>query len=92
VSDKSPLFVSAGELLAHAIELYCEGKDRKYKFVILHLANAIELILKDRIIDTGASIYKGSSTLTITIWDAFTALNHAGIAIPERTASNRVIN
>jgi hypothetical protein len=45
MSDKSPLFVSTSELLAHAIELYFEGIERNYKFVILHLANAIELIL-----------------------------------------------
>ena len=75
MSDKSPLFVSASELLAHAIELYFEGMERKYKFVILHLANAIELILKDRIIDSGSSIYKSSSTTTISIWDAFAILD-----------------
>ena len=84
MSDKSPLFVSASELLAHAIELYFEGIERKYKFVILHLANAIELILKDRIIDSGSSIYKSSSTTTITIWDAFTILDKAGVNLQER--------
>ncbi|HSU17265.1 hypothetical protein [Longimicrobium sp.] len=84
MSDTSPLFVSASELLAHAIELYTDGKDRKNKFVILHLANAIELILKDRVIDTGASIYKGQSTVTITIWDAFSTLEKADVFIPER--------
>jgi hypothetical protein len=84
MSDKSPLFVSASELLAHAIELYFEGTERKYKFVILHLANAIELILKDRIIDSGSSIYKSSSTTTISIWDAFTILDKAGVNTQER--------
>lgn len=53
MSDKSPLFVSASELLAHAVELYTEGNERKFKFVILHLA-AVELILKDRLIDSGS--------------------------------------
>ena len=84
MSDKSPLFVSASELLAHAIELYFEGIERKYKFVILHLANAIELILKDRVIDSGASIYKGPSTTTINIWEAFAILEKAAVKIPER--------
>ena len=84
MSDKSPLFVIASELLAHAIELYFEGAERKYKFVILHLANAIELILKDRIIDSGSSIYKGSSTTTINIWEAFTILDKAGVNTQER--------
>jgi len=58
MTDKSPLFISANELLAHSIELYTQGNERKYKFVILHLANAVELILKDRIIDIGKSIYR----------------------------------
>ena len=56
MSDKSPLFVSAIELLAHAIELFDAGQERKYKFVILHLANSIELILKDRLVDKGISL------------------------------------
>jgi hypothetical protein len=84
MSDKSPLFVSASELLAHAIELYFEGIERKYKFVILHLANAIELILKDRIIDSGLSIYKSASTTTISICDAFAILDKTGVDTQER--------
>lgn len=84
MSDKSPLFVSANELLAHSIELYTQGNERKYKFVILHLANAIELILKDRVIDLGISIYKKHNNNTIGIWDAFLELEKANIQVPER--------
>jgi len=84
MSDKSPLFVSANELLAHSIELYTQGNERKYKFVILHLANAIELILKDRVIDLGISIYKKPNNNTIGIWDAFLELEKANIQVPER--------
>lgn len=84
MSDNSPLFVSASELLAHSIDLYVAGNERKFKFVILHLANAVELILKDRVIDTGTSIYKGQSTVTIGIWEAFGILEKAGVALPER--------
>ena len=50
MSDKSPLFASAMELIAHATELYTHEKPRKDKFIILHLANSIELILKDRLV------------------------------------------
>jgi hypothetical protein len=46
------------ELIAHAIELYRANKPRKFKFVILHLANSGELILKDLLIDQGESIYQ----------------------------------
>jgi uncharacterized protein YutE (UPF0331/DUF86 family) len=62
------------------------------KFVILHLANAIELILKDKVIDAGSSIYKGSSTITITIWEAFSILNNVNIVIPERPVIQLLID
>lgn len=83
MSDKSPLFVSALELLAHATELYASGHSKKFKFVILHLANSIELILKDCLVDHGISIYKNPKD-TITIWGAFEELDKLGISIPEK--------
>ena len=84
VSDDSPLFVSAIELIAHSTELYTQGNERKYKFIILHLANAIELILKDRLVDKGISIYIPRKSLTITIWDSFEKLEAEGTSVPER--------
>lgn len=84
MSDKSPLFVSSLELVAHATELYTKGNPKKYKFVILHLANSIELILKDLLVDKGISIYKGRSSETVSVWTAFDELNNQGIVIKER--------
>jgi hypothetical protein len=78
MSDKSPLFVSAMDLIAHATELYTLEKPRKYKFVILHLANSIELILKDRLVDKGVSIYLPKMTQTLGIWEALDQLDKAG--------------
>ena len=52
--------------------------------MILHLANAIELILKDRLIDAGVSIYQQKRSQTISIWDAFDKLQKQKISIPER--------
>lgn len=72
------------ELLAHATELYSLNKPRKFKFVILHLANAVELILKDRLIDKGVSIYYAKKSQTITIWESFDQLFAVGVQIPER--------
>lgn len=92
MSDKSPLFVSALELLAHATELYIQGNERKYKFVILHLANAIELILKDRLIDKGVSIYVPKKPLTIGIWEAFDQLKKVKVDIPERPVIELLID
>lgn len=84
MSDKSPLFISSLELVAHATELYTKGNPKKYKFVILHLANSIELILKDLLIDKGISIYKGRASETVSVWTAFDELNNQGVVIKER--------
>jgi hypothetical protein len=84
MSDKSPLFVSSMELIAHAVELYRANKPRKFKFVILHLANSVELILKDLLIDKGESIYKPKQPQTIGIWEAFDKLAGHSVVIPER--------
>jgi uncharacterized protein YutE (UPF0331/DUF86 family) len=92
VSDKSPLFVSALELLAHATELFALNNTRKYKFVILHLANAIELVLKDCIIDQGQSIYEERGNRTINIWESFKKLKAEGIKIPERPVIELLID
>jgi len=84
MSDKSPLFISSVELLAHSMELFAQGQERKYKFIILHLANAIELIFKDRLIDKGISIYEAKSNRTLDIWTVFTELGKVNVQIPER--------
>ena len=81
MSDKSPLFVSSMELL---VELYRANKPRKFKFVVLHLANAIELILKDLLIDKGESIYKPKQPQTLGIWEVFDKLAGHTVKLPER--------
>src|SRR5258707_13474631 len=79
MSDKSPLFVSALELIAHATELFEQKNPKKYKFIILHLANAVELILKDHVLDQGISIYEGKTNKTIGLWDCIKTLEGKGI-------------
>lgn len=82
---KSPLFISSIELLAHATELFGSKNDKKFKFIILHLANSIELILKDKLLSCGHSIYSPKNqNLTLTIWDTFNALDAKGVVIPEK--------
>jgi hypothetical protein len=83
------------ELLAHATELFADDSrnKQKYKFVILHLSNAVELILKDCLIDQGVSIYKkNNSKETINIWSAFANLDDLGISIPERPVIELLID
>jgi hypothetical protein len=84
MSDRSPFFISAAELLAHAVELFRQIDERKYKFIILHLANAVELILQDRLIDAGQSIYEPGKPVTISIWKVLEALGKIRVKLPER--------
>lgn len=78
---ESPLFQSAMELLGHSLSHYNGKKELDRKLVILHLANAVELILKDLVLDSGRSIYKNPKE-TITIQGCLSALSDEGINIP----------
>ncbi len=78
---ESPLFQSAMELLGHAFSHFNGKKELDRKLVILHLANAIELILKDLVLDSGESIYKGSKE-TISIHACIKALQEKNLEIP----------
>jgi hypothetical protein len=78
---ESPLFQSAMELLGHSFSHFNGSKELDRKLVILHLANAIELILKDLVLDSGESIYK-SPKETITIHGCISTMQNKGISIP----------
>lgn len=79
---ESPLFQSSLELFGHSIEHFNWGTEKDRKFVILHLANAVELIFKDLLLDLGKSIYKNPKE-TITITGSISTLtNEKGIIIP----------
>ncbi|MDO6421539.1 hypothetical protein [Saccharophagus degradans] len=78
---ESPLFQSAMELLGHSISHYNGKKELDRKLLILHLANAVELILKDLVLDTGESIYKNAKE-TITIQGCLSSLKEKNISLP----------
>ncbi|MEX1670958.1 hypothetical protein AB4876_18785 [Zhongshania guokunii] len=78
---ESPLFQSAMELFGHSLSHYIGKKELDRKLVILHLANAIELILKDLVLDSGESIYKNPKE-TITIQGCLSALEKHNIKVP----------
>jgi hypothetical protein len=91
MSDSSPLFISSVELLIHSVELFRQVDERKYKFIILHLANAVELILQDCLIDAGKSIYESTKPVTINIWKTLDTLDKLRIKIPERPVIDLLI-
>jgi hypothetical protein len=69
------------ELLGHSIEHFNGSSDLDRKLVILHLANAVELLLKDLLLDRGESIYKNPKE-TITIQGAIEQLKGRGVSLP----------
>jgi hypothetical protein len=81
----SPLLRSAFEVLDHGLWHYFRSNTAKdMKFALLHVDQAIELILKECVRAGGKSIYKNPKE-TITIWGAYDILNNElHIAIPER--------
>lgn len=81
VAIESPLFQSSMELLGHSFSHFNSTKELDRKLVILHLANAVELILKDLVLDFGESIYKGPKE-TITIHGCIKSLQDKGFNIP----------
>jgi len=78
---ESPLFQSAMELLGHSISHFNAGEELDRKLVILHLANAIELLLKDLLLNIGESIYKNPKE-TLSIHGCIQALKAKGISLP----------
>jgi hypothetical protein len=84
MSDRSPLFINAAEVLIHAVELFRQVDERKYKFIVRHLANAVELLVQDRLIDAGQSIYEPTKPVVINIWKALDGLRKIHVKIPER--------
>ena len=69
------------ELLGHSITHFNGTSELDRKLVILHLSNAVELLLKDMVLDSGDSIYKNPKE-TITIHGCIEALNAKNITIP----------
>ena len=81
----SPLLRSAFEVLEHSLYHYFRSDttlDRK--FALLHLDQAIELLLKERVRKFGIRIYKDNRKETISTWEAYEILTNKGCKIPER--------
>lgn len=72
------------ELLSHGVELLEQNDGKKNKFVVLHLSNAVELLLKDMVIDCGESIYENNGKTTISIWSALKIVEKYGISISKK--------
>ena len=80
----SPLLRSAFEVLNHGLwHFFRSDTTTDMKFALLHIDQAIELLLKERVRAGGRSIYKNPKE-TITIWGAYDILKDLEVDIPER--------
>jgi len=81
----SPLLRSAFEVLEHGLwHFFRSDTTTDMKFALLHVDQAIELMLKERVRSGGKSIYKNPKE-TITVWGAYEILtNDLKCQIPER--------
>jgi hypothetical protein len=84
-SSLSPLLRSAFEVLEHGLWHYLRSNTTTdMKFALLHIDQAIELLLKEKVRSEGRSIYKNPKE-TITIWGAYQILeNDLGCTIKEK--------
>jgi hypothetical protein len=80
----SPLLRSAFEVLNHGLwHFFRSDTSTDMKFALLHVDQAVELILKECVRSSGKSIYRNPKE-TITIWGAYDALAELNIVIPEK--------
>jgi len=81
----SPLLRSAFEVLNHGLwHFFRSDTSEDMKFALLHVDQAVELLLKERVRAGGRSIYRNPKE-TITIWGCYEVLtNELHVAIPER--------
>ncbi len=81
----SPLLRSAFEVLNHGLwHFFRSTTTADMKFALLHVDQAVELLLKERVRAGRRSIYKNPKE-TISIWGAYDVLtDDLHVAIPER--------
>jgi len=81
----SPILRSCFESLEHGLFHFLRSPtSTDMKFAILHVDQAIELILKEKVRDLGKSVYKNPKE-TISIWGAYDVLAENKIKIPEKS-------
>src|ERR1700680_3062558 len=80
----SPWTRSAFEILDHGLYHFFRSNTAKdMKFSMMHVDQAIELFLKERVRAGGKSIYRNPKE-TISIYGAYDILATLGVSIPER--------
>jgi hypothetical protein len=80
---QSPMLKHAIESFEHGLEHYLDGTERSRKFALLHIDHSIELMIKEKCVLLGKSIFKSDGT-TLGVHEAFNSLKKENVAIPEQ--------
>lgn len=80
---QSPMLKHAIESFEHGLEHFLDGTEKSRKFALLHIDHSIELMLKEKCVQLGKSIYKGDGT-TLSIHEAFNSLKKENVLITEQ--------
>lgn len=79
----SPMLTHALESFEHGLEHYVDGTSKSRKFALLHLDHAVELLLKEKCVRLGKSIYKNDRS-TLSIHEAFNSIKKENVIIEEQ--------
>ena len=77
----SPMLKHAIESFEHGLQHFLEDTEISRKFALLHVDHAIELMIKEKIVQQGMSIYKGEGK-TIGFFEALGKFDET--RVPER--------
>ena len=80
----SPMLQMALHLLVHGLQHFINGDPLDHRLAILHLDQAVELTLKERVRIGGKQIMKAGGKESISIFDAYKQLEEIGVLIFER--------
>jgi uncharacterized protein YutE (UPF0331/DUF86 family) len=79
----SPILRHALESFEHGIFHYLDDTETSRKFALLHIDHSIELILKEKVIRLGQSIFKKDGK-TIGVYEAYSILENNRVLISEK--------
>lgn len=80
----SPILQMALDLLVHGLQHFVNGVPLDNRLTILHLDQAVELSLKERVRMGAKPIMKPGGKESISLFDSYKQLDDLGVVIPEK--------
>lgn len=79
-----PIINSAIESFTHGLEHMDMDDEKGRRFAFIHIDQAIELVMKEKLKNLGESIYRKNGKDTLTFYETLEALKEKGILVKER--------